>query len=276
MKIIYIIIFFLFNANAQAFDLPDWINYPLLDSGDNIRHKKVVDHSIGLAYQYGNIDFNPGNGISTGWHNANSLGIITHATLNLTSRLWFASTGFSTFLFAVNDSNTVSSPFGFNDEMNVVVGYDLWRIQKLDISFYTGFYKMGLNNYGQLNGHQMRLMSSFVGGVAGSQLTLYYDKAIINFFAEMYLTYLVGYQSYGGYSTHFANNSPALGFGIGSVTEFHYNNNYWIKPLVKIQAMFADNISSGTSYFNNTNGIANNGGLGIIYIATAGLGISWR
>ena len=100
MKIIYIIVFCLFNYNSQAFELPDWINYPLLDSSDNIRHKKVVDHSIGLAYQYGNIDFNPGNGISTGWYNASSLGIITHATLNLTSRLWFASTGFSTFLFA--------------------------------------------------------------------------------------------------------------------------------------------------------------------------------
>ena len=276
MKIIYIAIFCLFNYNAQAFEWPEWINHPLLDSSDNIRNKKIVDHSIGLAYQYGGIYFEPGNGVVTQWHGAHSLGIMTHATLNLTSRLWFASSGFSTFLFALHINSNVSKPFGFNDETNIVIGYDFFRIHNLDISFYTGFYKMGLNNYGEINGQEIRLMSSFVGGVAGSQFTFYSDEVILNLLAEMYLAYVIGYQSRGGYSTHFANNTPAFGLGIGISAEHHYNNNYWIKPSIKIQAMFANNINSGTSYFNNENGIANNGGFGVIYMATFGLGISWR
>lgn len=287
-SVLCVVLFLFISSNqAQAFEWPEWIYYPFFDNSDNIRNKKLVNHAIGLGYQHGAMNVEPGNGLLTEWSNANSIALVTYGTLNLTSRLWLVSDGLSSFLFNSNNSaiingmqNNIPQTFGFNSEMNFLIGYDILRFSKIDIGAYTGFYEMTIHNYATSGSTEMRNQSYFIGGVIGIDLTHYSDKLITRVFTEFYMTYLVGYQSYQTnqfnlYSTNFANTEPAMGFGVGSSIEIPLDNGFWIKPFAKLQMIFANDISTGTYYFSNISN-TNNNGSSVIQILTTGLGIGWR
>ena len=277
----------------------------LLDN-TNIRNKKLFDASVGIIYQYGYFNFTtPAAGSILSWSDTSNIGFNGAFTLNITDRLWARLDGDMSWLFAGTGTDdditnqygifSKQKAIGYGGEVKAVLGYDILRFNKIDISLYGGLYSRNMR-YAMGSGYLISTNQAvgvgqftinttedqistphFIGGVFGTQFTHYGDGIITTLFAEGYITKfsLEGNWVARQHLWNMSSTTFAYGFGIGGSTDIELGYNIWIKPSAKFQMLMLSEVTNENGTQNPVYSYVGSGSVNFM-MATVGLALSWK
>ncbi len=279
----------------------------LLDN-TNVRNKKLFDLSLGIIYQYGSFNFTtPAAGSILSWSDTSNIGFNGAFTLNITDRLWARLDGDMSWLVAgtgtdddiTNKAGIFSKQkaIGYGGEVKAVLGYDILRFKKIDISFYGGIYSRGMRysmGSGQFISANANIYpvgqylittedqistAQFIGGVFGTQFTHYGEGIITTLFAEGYVTEfsLEGNWVARNHLWNMSSKTFSYGFGIGGSTDIELGYNIWLKPSAKFQMLMLNEITNENGTQNPVYSYSGSGSGSVNFMmATVGLALSWK